>query len=186
MPDDSVDIIGPSSSFYVSQRLRLHYVDWGNETAPPLLLIHGGRDHARSWDWVARDLRRDFHVLVPDLPGFGASEPPAQLGFSIREQSLRLEAWLAQVGVGECLLAGNSMGAWIAGDFAARHPGRVTALWLQSPFGVLSAQPSEVLSGLERGEVVSTGETTSSSSSGEPSTDTTQQMMPGMGRMLGG
>ena len=53
------EIIGPSSSYYVSQRLRLHYVDWGNEDAPPLLLIHGGRDHARSWDWVARDLRRD-------------------------------------------------------------------------------------------------------------------------------
>ncbi len=55
MPDDSVDIIGPSSSFYISQRLKLHYVDWGNESAPPMLLIHGGRDHARSWDWVARD-----------------------------------------------------------------------------------------------------------------------------------
>ena len=36
---------GPTSHFYYSQRLRLHYVDWGNETAPPLLLVHGGRDH---------------------------------------------------------------------------------------------------------------------------------------------
>ncbi len=73
LDDGAVEIIGPSSSFYISQRLKLHYVDWGNEGAPPLLLIHGGRDHARSWDWVARDLRRDYHVIAPDLRGHGDS-----------------------------------------------------------------------------------------------------------------
>jgi hypothetical protein len=72
--DSAVEIIGPSSSFYISQRLKLHYVDWGNESAPPMLLIHGGRDHARSWDWVARDLRRDYHVIAPDLRGHGDSD----------------------------------------------------------------------------------------------------------------
>ena len=38
----------PESRFYQSQGLRLHYADWGNENAPPLLLVHGGRDHCRS------------------------------------------------------------------------------------------------------------------------------------------
>ena len=47
----------PTSHSLISQRLKLHYVDWGNPTAPPLLLIHGGRDHCRSWDWVAARLR---------------------------------------------------------------------------------------------------------------------------------
>src|SRR5215469_12044713 len=50
---------GPTSRIYFSQRLRLHYVDWGNPDAPPLLLVHGGRDHCRNWDWVASALRRD-------------------------------------------------------------------------------------------------------------------------------
>ena len=63
------EIIGPTSSYYVSQRLRLHYVDWGNEDKPLLLLVHGGRDHARSWDWVARELRDEWHVLDnADMP----------------------------------------------------------------------------------------------------------------------
>ena len=44
---------GPTSRIYFSQRLRLHYVDWGNAGAPPLVLVHGGRDHCRNWDWVA-------------------------------------------------------------------------------------------------------------------------------------
>jgi hypothetical protein len=50
---------GPTSRVYFSQRLRLHYVDWGNPGAPPLLLVHGGRDHCRNWDWVAQALRHD-------------------------------------------------------------------------------------------------------------------------------
>src|SRR5262245_30876749 len=63
--------IGPTSHYFYSQRLKLHYVDWGAADKPPLLLIHGGRDHARNWDWVAEDLRRDFHIIAPDLRGHG-------------------------------------------------------------------------------------------------------------------
>jgi len=65
---------GPTSHLYFSQRLRLHYVDWGNEGAPQLLMIHGGRDHCRNWDWVAERLRRDFHIVAPDLRGHGDSD----------------------------------------------------------------------------------------------------------------
>jgi pimeloyl-ACP methyl ester carboxylesterase len=64
---------GPTSHNYFSQRLRLHYVDWGNEAAPPLLLIHGGRDHCRNWDWVAERMRERYHVIAPDLRGHGDS-----------------------------------------------------------------------------------------------------------------
>ena len=69
-----LDSSGPTSRIYFSQRLRLHYVDWGNPTAPPLLLVHGGRDHCRNWDWVATALRCDWHVLAPDLRGHGDSQ----------------------------------------------------------------------------------------------------------------
>jgi pimeloyl-ACP methyl ester carboxylesterase len=65
---------GPTSHLYFSQRLRLHYVDWGNEDAPALLLIHGGRDHCRNWDWVAERLADRYHIIAPDLRGHGDSE----------------------------------------------------------------------------------------------------------------
>jgi len=65
---------GPTSHLYFSQRLRLHYVDWGNEGAPHLLMIHGGRDHCRNWDWTAERLRDRYHVTAPDLRGHGDSE----------------------------------------------------------------------------------------------------------------
>jgi len=65
---------GPTSHLYFSQRLRLHYVDWGNEGAPNMLLIHGGRDHCRNWDWVAERLADRYHIVAPDLRGHGDSE----------------------------------------------------------------------------------------------------------------
>ena len=52
-------LTGPSSQSYFSQRLRLHYADWGNPDKPPLILVHGGEDHCRSWDWVAGELKAD-------------------------------------------------------------------------------------------------------------------------------
>src|SRR3546814_18990418 len=64
---------GPTSNSFSSQRLKLHYVDWGNESAPPLLLVHGGRDHCRSWDWVAEKLADRYHIIAPDLRGHGDS-----------------------------------------------------------------------------------------------------------------
>lgn len=64
----------PVSRFYFSQGLRLHYVDWGNPEAPPLLLVHGGHDHCRNWDWVAGALCRDWHIIAPDLRGHGDSD----------------------------------------------------------------------------------------------------------------
>ncbi len=45
-------IIGPTSHYFFSQRLKLHYVDWGNPDAPLMILVHGGRDHCRNWDWT--------------------------------------------------------------------------------------------------------------------------------------
>ena len=57
-------MLGPTSHSYFSQRLRLHYVDWGNPDAPPMILIHGGRDHCRNWDWVAEAFRDEYHIIA--------------------------------------------------------------------------------------------------------------------------
>src|SRR4029453_18641794 len=59
MPPTDLESSGSSSRIYFSQRLRLHYVDWGNPEAPPLLLVHGGGDPCRNWAWGAHALRDD-------------------------------------------------------------------------------------------------------------------------------
>src|SRR5262249_6850969 len=73
-PVPEQETTGPASRVYFSQRLRLHYVDWGNAAAPPLILLHGIQDHCRNWDWVAQRLRHEWHVIAPDLRGHGDSQ----------------------------------------------------------------------------------------------------------------
>jgi pimeloyl-ACP methyl ester carboxylesterase len=122
------DIVGPASSYYVSQRLKLHYVDWGNETAPPLVLIHGGRDHARSWDWVARELRSDFHVVVPDLRGHGDSDWVQGGHYTVPEFVLDIAQLLDVLGRFPVTLVGHSLGGAVALHYAAIYPERVEKL----------------------------------------------------------
>ncbi len=64
----------PWQHYYQSQRLKLSYWTWGEATRPPLILVHGGRDHARNWDRVAEAFRDDYHVVACDLRGHGDSE----------------------------------------------------------------------------------------------------------------
>jgi pimeloyl-ACP methyl ester carboxylesterase len=122
------EIVGPASSYYVSQRLRLHYVDWGNEAAPPLILIHGGRDHARSWDWVARELRRDFHVVVPDLRGHGDSAWAIGGHYTVPEFVLDIAQLLDVLGRFPVTLVGHSLGGAVVLHYAAIYPERVEKL----------------------------------------------------------
>ena len=57
----------PASHYFYSDRLKLQFWDWGTEGKPVLILVHGSRDHARSWDWIAHALRDDYHVYALDL-----------------------------------------------------------------------------------------------------------------------
>lgn len=121
-------LIGPSSSFYVSQRLKLHYVDWGNEDKPLLVLVHGGRDHARSWDWVARELRQDFHVVAPDLRGHGDSEWAKGGTYSMPHFVLDLANLLDALEVFPVRLVGHSLGGAVVLQYAGIFPERVERL----------------------------------------------------------
>src|SRR6185437_10334902 len=63
----------PISHFFYSDRLKLQFWDYGDDGKPSLVLVHGGLDHARNWDWVARSLREQYHVYALDLRGHGNS-----------------------------------------------------------------------------------------------------------------
>jgi pimeloyl-ACP methyl ester carboxylesterase len=116
---------GPISQFYVSQRLRLHYVDWGNEDAPPLVLVHGGLDHCRNWDWVAERLRRDWHVLAPDLRGHGDSQWVTGSNYAMIDYVYDLAQLVHQKKLAPVTLVGHSLGGAIALAYTGIHPDAV-------------------------------------------------------------
>lgn len=121
-------LIGPTSHSYVSQRLRLHYVDWGNPSAPPLILVHGGRDHCRNWDWVALDLRRDYHIIAPDLRGHGDSAVSPSGDYSMSAFVYDLAQLIHQQRLEKVRIIAHSLGGNIALRYAGAFPETVVKL----------------------------------------------------------
>jgi pimeloyl-ACP methyl ester carboxylesterase len=112
----------------MSQRLRLHYVDWGNEGAPTLILLHGGRDHCRNWDWVAQALRDDWHIIAPDLRGHGDSAWSSDGEYSPRANVYDLAQLIHQLNVGPVHIVAHSYGGNIALRYAGVYPDMVQKL----------------------------------------------------------
>ncbi len=122
------ELPGPTSRIFFSQRLRLHYVDWGNPAAPPLVLIHGGRDHCRNWDWVAAELRRDWHIIAPDLRGHGDSEWSADGNYAMASFIYDLAQLVDQLRLAPVTLIGHSLGGNIAVRYTGIFPDKVKQL----------------------------------------------------------
>ncbi len=119
---------GPITNSFISQRLRLNYVDWGNPDAPPLLLVHGGRDHARSWDWVAEELRNDWHIIAPDLRGHGDSSWSPDGSYEMSAFVYDMAQLIHQLGLAPVSIIAHSMGGNIATRYAGIFPENVRKL----------------------------------------------------------
>ena len=118
----------PISQYYYSHRLKLHFWDWGDNGKPNLLLLHGSRDHARSWDVIAEAFRRDFRVVAPDLRGHGDSGWAPGSMYSIPEFVLDLSALIDIVGRHPVYLIGHSLGGAVVLLYAGVYPDRVKKL----------------------------------------------------------
>ena len=113
----------PVSHFFYSDRLKLQLWDYGQDGKPPLILVHGGMDHARSWDRIARAFSADYHVYAYDLRGHGNSEWARGGMYTVPEHVLDLTTLAAIVGKDEPLrLVGHSLGGMIVLHYAGLFP----------------------------------------------------------------
>lgn len=98
----------------------------------PIVCIHGAVVSGRYMMPVAERLAAAHRVQVPDLPGYGRSgKPPRPL--RVPELADAVAAFLDAARIDRCHLLGNSLGAQIAADVAARHADRVTSAILVGP-----------------------------------------------------
>ncbi|TCJ13381.1 alpha/beta fold hydrolase [Flaviaesturariibacter flavus] len=103
---------------------KLHYTTNGAGT--PLVLVHGFGEDGRVWNGQA-PLAEHCRLIIPDLPGSGASETGDGTMESLAEA---IRAVLDAEGVGQCILVGHSMGGYAALAFAEKWPGRLLGLGL--------------------------------------------------------
>jgi pimeloyl-ACP methyl ester carboxylesterase len=125
----------PVSRTHVSHGLKLHYLDWGNEGAPLLLLVHGARDHAHSWDWTARALRHTWHVIAPDLRGHGDSQWSPDGAYLSPYHLLDIADLIDTLGHEHINIVAHSFGGNVGARYAAIFPQRVRKLVLVDGLG---------------------------------------------------
>lgn len=118
----------PRSIFLEVAGARHHVVTWGEQDNPALLLVHGLRDHARSWDWIADHFSDRFHVITPDLRGHGDSDWFDAGAYTLSTYVMDLADIVDSLGLNDINLVGHSLGGHISLRYAAAFPDKLHRL----------------------------------------------------------
>jgi pimeloyl-ACP methyl ester carboxylesterase len=111
--------------------LSLRYVEWGPASAPPVVMLHGLRSYAHTWEPVAQALLPHWRVIALDQRGRGGSDWDAQRRYHTASYVADLEALVDALGLARFVLVGHSMGGTNAIVYAAGHPERVSGLVIE-------------------------------------------------------
>lgn len=128
---------------------RMHYYeaipDRPRET---LVLVHGLGTSASTWTKILPELAPEYHIIAPDLPGFGLSIPKSDSPApTIDEFVTTLEQFIEETVEGNFVLLGHSLGGWLTMKYALKHPQHIDHLILVNTAGIY-CQGVESLVGL--------------------------------------
>lgn len=141
----------PSRSTFIELRAARHHVrEWGDPDAPALFMLHGFADVSATFQFVVDAFAHAWHVVAPDLRGFGLSCRGAD-AYWYPDYLGDLDALLAHYSPeAPARLAGHSMGGNIASIYAGVRPDRVSALVALEAFGLPDRAPHEAPRRLEK------------------------------------
>ena len=120
--------VQPKSRTVTANGINLHYLDWGAEGNPPLVLLHGLRGHANVWADVAESLCGDYHVYALDQRGRGDTDHAPGGDYSTEAFVADLIGFVDAIGLDKFVLFGHSMGGRNSMAFAGGHPERLERL----------------------------------------------------------
>ncbi len=118
----------PKSQTLDVEGLRVHYLDWGNPGAPPIVCVHGYTSSAQAFNALARRLHSRYHLVAPDVRGHGESGWSTSGAYQYADQVGDLAAIVDKLGLSRFTLVGSSMGGIIAMAYADAYPDRLTRL----------------------------------------------------------
>lgn len=118
------------SQFVERDGLKLHHLEWGNEGAPAIVLVHGSRLHAHVWNDFSRRFSDRHHVIAVDQRGHGESGWCAPEGYQLEELYRDLRAHVEARGLKRYTLIGHSLGGRVSMLYASRHQAELERLVL--------------------------------------------------------
>ena len=137
-------IVAPKDRYVELNALRFHYLDWGNEHLPHVVLLHGGSLTAHTWDMAALLLRDRYHLVALDQRGHGDTSWTSAQRLGENGSDLMLEdtrQFIEQLGYERLSLVGMSMGGMNTIRYAARYPGQLAAV------GIVDVGPETMRAG---------------------------------------
>ena len=120
-----------------------HYLEGGPPDAETVLVVHGFGGSKDSWARFAKFVTDRYHIVVPDLPGFGQSARHPDWDYSLPSQRDRLHDFVAALGLETFHILGVSMGGHLSALYTHRYPEQVISLALFDNAGVLPPVDSD-------------------------------------------
>jgi len=110
------------------------YREAGAADAPTLVLLHGYPSASHQFRELIPLLADRFHIVAPDLPGFGKSDMPPRdaFGYTFDHLADVIDRWTEVLGLDSFALYVFDYGAPVGFRIAARHPDRITAIITQN------------------------------------------------------
>jgi pimeloyl-ACP methyl ester carboxylesterase len=120
--------LGGRSGFTLLEARQVHFLEWGRAQAPVVVCLHGGGQTAYMWEELGSALAPRYHVLAPDLPWHGDSDPIDDMGR--HALAATVPPLLDEFGFGRVALVGASLGGLVSLTLAAQRPELVGAVAL--------------------------------------------------------
>ena len=133
----------PPSQFVLVDGMQVHLRDEGPRDDPqPIVLLHGTSSSLHTWDGWAQVLKEKHRVIRVDLPGFGLTGPTPDGNYQMPAYSHFVAALMDTLQVKRAVLAGNSLGGYVAWKTAVDYPDRVSKLILVDSAGYATTAAS--------------------------------------------
>lgn len=119
--------------------LDVHYRIEGE--GQPLVMLHGLGASLHEWDDWTRIFKDEYQVIRLDLPGFGlTTHPDSTQEMNVAYYTDFLHAFLEELNIEQCYMAGNSLGGWLTWEYAVAYPDEVDKLVLVNPAGYVTPE----------------------------------------------
>lgn len=121
-------------SKFIDAGIRQHYLEAGSAASPTVVLVHGNVSSSTFWLPLMQALSTDYHVVAPDLRGYGETEAKGvDATRGVRDWSDDLHALVTALGITSAHFVGWSMGGGVVMQYLLDHPSEVATLTLQAP-----------------------------------------------------
>lgn len=127
VPRHDIPTAGRSGFVLVDDR-QVHYLEWGPASGPPVVCLHGGGQTAYMWEELGAALGVSHHVLAPDLPWHGDSDPIEDM--SRQALASTVPGLMAEFGFERAVFVGASLGGLVSMTVTASHPDLVAGIVL--------------------------------------------------------